>query len=413
MVKRILMIAYHFPPLQGSSGIQRTLRFSQYLPEFGWQPIILTAHPRAYQNIDHTQLEDISNKTAIYRAFAMDTSRHLSFMKRYPQILALPDRWITWWLGAVPTGLYLIKKYKPDIIWSTYPIATAHLIGYTLNRMTKTPWIADFRDPMVQVDYPSNPLTYRAYQWIENKTMSHCTRAVFTTPGTRNDYINRFPTIPESHFNLIENGYDEQSFVSAATSVDCSSGKKQITLIHSGVVYPSERDPTVFFEALSELLQQALISANTLKIIFRAPHHDRHLQQLIDRFGIGSIVSLAPPIAYKEALSEMLSADGLLILQASNCNNQIPAKIYEYLRAQRPILALTDPLGDTAGKLKEMGIESIARLDSKADIEHELLGFLTQIRENKAQIAPLDKVYSHSRKARTNELVNLLNEITE
>lgn len=410
------MIAYHFPPLQGSSGIQRTLRFAQYLPEFGWQPIVLTAHPRAYQSTDYTQLQDIPDQTGIYRAFALDTSKHLSFMKRYPQILALPDRWITWWLGAVPTGLYLIKKYKPDVIWSTYPIATAHLIGFTLNQMTGTPWIADFRDPMVQVNYPANPLAYRAFQWIENKTISHCAQVVFTTPGTRDDYIGRFPSIPKSRFRLIENGYDEQSFAAAVTFADNKpkeKERKQLILIHSGVIYPSERDPTVFFEALSDLLQQALITADTLKIILRATYHDHYLQPLIDRYGIGSIVSLAPPITYKDALSEMLSADGLLILQASNCNNQIPAKLYEYLRAQRPILALTDPVGDTAGKLREMDIESIACLDSKADISHALLRFLALIRENKAQIAPLNKVYCNSRKSRTKELTTLLKELAE
>jgi hypothetical protein len=414
MVKRILMIAYHFPPFHGSSGMQRTLRFSQYLPEFNWQPIVLSAHPRAYQSIDYTLSDELSDQIPVYRAFALDTSRHLSFMNRYSQLLALPDRWVTWWLGAVPVGLYLIKKYKPDVIWSTYPIATAHLIGFTLYKITNTPWVADFRDPMVQIDYPSNPLTYRAYQWIENKTISHCTCAVFTTPGTRDDYISRFPSIPESRFRLIENGYDEQSFASAATFIGNKSRAKaqeRIVLLHSGVIYPSERDPTIFFDALSDLLRQGLITSNTLKIIFRATYHDRYLQRLIDEYGIGTIVSLAPPIAYQEALSEMLTADGLLLIQAANCNNQIPAKLYEYLRAQRPILALTDPTGDTARKLKEMGSESIARLDSKADISHELLLFMAKIRENKIPSIPLKKVYSHSRKARTKELAILLKEI--
>lgn len=414
MVKRILMIAYHFPPFHGSSGMQRTLRFSQYLPEFNWQPIVLSAHPRAYQSIDYTLSDELSDQVPVYRAFALDTSRHLSFMNRYSQLLALPDRWVAWWLGAVPVGLYLIKKYKPDVIWSTYPIATAHLIGFTLYKITNTPWVADFRDPMVQIDYPSNPLTYRAYQWIENKTISHCTCAVFTTPGTRDDYISRFPSIPESRFRLIENGYDEQSFASAATFIGNKSRAKaqeRIVLLHSGVIYPSERDPTIFFDALSDLLRQGLITSNTLKIIFRATYHDRYLQRLIDEYGIGTIVSLAPPINYQEALSEMLTADGLLLLQAANCNNQIPAKLYEYLRAQRPILALTDPTGDTARKLKEVGSESIARLDSKADISHELLLFMAKIRENKIPNIPLKKVYSHSRKARTKELAILLKEI--
>ena len=172
MVRRVLLIAYHFPPLQGSSGIQRTLRFAQYLPKLGWEPIILTANPISYQLTRPTQLPKEFDNISIYRSFALDTARHLSLLKRYPRMLAVPDRWISWWLGAFPQGFYLIKKFKPDVIWSTFPIATAHLIGYTLSRISGIPWAADFRDPMVQPDYPTDPIIYRAYQWIEEKIQS-------------------------------------------------------------------------------------------------------------------------------------------------------------------------------------------------------------------------------------------------
>src|SRR5688500_12090283 len=188
MVKRVLMIAFHYPPMRGSSSIQRTLKFSQYLTEYGWKPIVLTAHPRAYSSTSNDQLGDISDEVAVYRAFALDTSRHLSLKGRYPALLALPDRWVSWFLGAVPMGLYLIKKYKPEIIWSTYPVATAHLVAYNLRRLTGIPWVADLRDPMTDVGYPPDPVTRRMYQWIEKKTIACCTRAVLTTPGAVEDY---------------------------------------------------------------------------------------------------------------------------------------------------------------------------------------------------------------------------------
>ena len=412
MVKRrILMIAYHFPPLGGSSGIQRTLRFSQYLPDHGWEPIVLTAHPRAYQKTDKSQLADIRDKIHVHRTFALDTARHLAFMGRYPRVLALPDRWVSWWLGAVPRGLYLIKKYKPDVIWSTYPIATAHLIGLTLSRMTSIPWVADFRDPMVQPGYPRDPLTYRAYEWIERKAIEHCSRAVLTTPGTAQDYQTRFPHIPASRFQLIENGYDESSFTSLARPGQSVTESRRIILLHSGIIYPSERDPTCFFDALSSLQKQGVISEDNLSIVLRASHHENYLQSLINRFEIGTIVSLAPPIPYKDALSEMLAADGLLIFQAANCNNQIPAKLYEYLRAQRPILALTDPIGDTAAKLNSIGIDTIAPLDSKDAIINELRRFLALLRENRAPIAATEEIIRNSRKARTGDLVDLLSDL--
>jgi glycosyltransferase involved in cell wall biosynthesis len=412
MVKRILMIAYHYPPLQGSSGIQRTLKFSQYLPNFQWQPIVLTANPRAYLRTSTDQLNEIPELVTVCRAFALDTSKHLSIKGRYPFLLALPDRWISWWLGAVPAGLNLIRRFKPDVIWSTYPIATAHLIALTLHRLTGIPWVADLRDPMTDVDYPPRPLTRSVYKWIERTTIKHCTRAVCTTPGTIALYRERFPEIPASRFILIENAYDEENFRAAEPSaVNPDLSGRPFVLIHSGVIYPSERDPTQLFEALAALLDQGYLSFENFKLVLRATGHDEYLGKLIAQHGISSIISLEPPTPYREALAEMLTADGLLLLQASNCNNQIPAKLYEYLRAQRPIFALTDAAGDTAQSLKKVGIDTIAPLDSKEEIMRALLRFIELARNNEAPLASLAQVQANSRESRCRELASVLDQV--
>ena len=392
----------------------RTLKFSRYLPEFDWEPIVLTIHPRAYSSISNDQAAEIPDQRAVYRAFGLDTSRHLSFMGRYPSLLALPDRWVSWSLGAIPMGLYLIRKYRPDVIWSTYPIATAHLIGLTLSRLTGLAWVADFRDPMTDVDYPPDRLTRQMLQWIEKKSLTYCTSAVLTTPGAIDDYKKRFPQTPASRFHLIENGYDEENFAAAeASRIKEQKTNARLVLIHSGIIYPSERDPTQFFEALAALTRQGLISHTGLHVILRATAHDEYLLRLIDQYRIGDIVSLAPPISYREALSEMLAADGLLILQASNCNNQIPAKLYEYLRARRPILALTDPAGNTAATLISVGVDTIAPLDSRNDIMRELLRFLALIKANEAPIASVENALAGSRRSRTKELSNLLDTVVQ
>jgi len=407
------MIAFHYPPLRGSSGIQRTLKFSKYLPEFGWDPVVLTAHQRAYSSIGNDQISEISKQIS-YRAFALDTSRHLSFKGRYPGLLSLPDRWVSWWLGAVPLGLFLIKKYQPDIIWSTYPIATAHLIGHSLSTLTGIPWVSDFRDPMVDEVYPFDPLTRRTHLWIERKAVNRSSQIILTTPGAIKDFEERFPQISASQFCLIENGFDEESFATAEAMItERRSQNKQLVLVHSGIIYPSERDPTPLFGALAALSQQSLISSASLKIILRATAHDSYLSELIDQYGIGEIVFLAPPVSYQEALSEMLTADGLLILQASNCNNQIPAKLYECLRARRPILALTDPAGDTATTLKNLGIDTIAPLDSKDGIMQKLLDFLTLVKENNAPVVSIEKVMRNSRKFKSKQLAAVFNRVSE
>ncbi|OWW20391.1 glycosyltransferase [Noviherbaspirillum denitrificans] len=409
MVKRVLMIAYHYPPLRGSSGIQRTLKFSRYLSEHEWSPVVLSAHPRSYASTSDDQVAEIPKEVPVHRAFALDTSRHLAIKGRYLGWLALPDRWVTWWLGAVPAGLRMIRKYQPEVIWSTYPIATAHLIGLALHRITGIPWVADMRDPMTDTSYPANPLTRKVYRWIERKTVTHATKIVCTTPGTIRMYRERFPDIPASRFCVIENGYDEENFQSAESAAKPSvSGTRPFTLVHSGVIYPSERDPRPFFEALSELLRNGRIAPGSLQVTLRATGHDGYLKELIAQHKIESVVVLAPPIPYRDALAEMLAADGLLILQASNCNHQIPAKLYEYLRARRPILALTDPEGDTASTLRAAGVRTIARLDSASDILRGLIHFLDAAAAGQADIPTVEAARNHSRRARSKELAAVL-----
>lgn len=153
MGKRVLLIAYHFPPIRISSGIQRTLKFATYLQAFGWKPTVLTVHPRAYETVSDDQLSEVPGDIVVQRAFAMDTARHLAVRGRYMGSLALPDRWISWLPAAVWDGLRLIREQRPAVIWSTFPIATAHLIGGVLHWATGLPWIADFRDSMTEDDY--------------------------------------------------------------------------------------------------------------------------------------------------------------------------------------------------------------------------------------------------------------------
>ncbi len=134
--------------------------------------------------------------------------------------------------------------------------------------------------------------------------------------------------------------------------------------------------------------------------------HEDFLRALTDKFGLAECIELLPPIPYKDAIDEMMRADVLLILQASNCNDQIPAKLYEYLRAKRPILALTDPLGDTAKVLGEVGISAIAPLYQAGLIADKLVGVLAA--PDKVTLAMVDEVVSCSRKNRTSHLASLL-----
>ena len=408
-MKQVLMIAFHFPPLAGSSGIQRTLRFAAHLPSFGWQPTVLTAHPRAYERTSQDLMSEVGPDVAVERTFALDTRRHLSARGKYPWWLASPDRWTSWRWGAALCGGSLIRRRRPDVLWSTYPIATAHVIGADYHRRFGIPWVADFRDPMAQDGYPADPRIWKAFKAIEQHTLETARWSVFTTPGAARSYANRYPRFAPN-IRVLPNGYDETSFAAVDGLMSEPLTPGAITLLHSGVVYPSERDPTCLFEALERLVSAGKFGQGRLKVRFRAPGNDAMLNELARRHGLQAVVEVLPPTEYRHALAEMLRADGLLILQAANCNEQIPAKLYEYLRAGRPILALTDPSGDTAGAVRGAGIGAIARLDSTDDIAVALDAFVEAIREGRAVLPETSAVARLERREQARELASLLDE---
>lgn len=414
-MRRVLIVAFQFPPFAGSSGVQRVLRFVQHLPKFGWEPIVLTANRCAYEHTSGELLPEIPADLVIERAFALDAKRHLSVRGRYPAFLARPDRWMTWQFDAIRRGVQLCRTLSPQAIWSTYPIATAHVVGGSIHAKTGIPWIADFRDPMVQDGYPADSKTWCNFRDIEEKTLRRSTRSVFVTEGAAHTYRARYSDLAEDRFAVIENGYDEESFATIEGTIQSiiplNPGK--LTILHSGVVYPSERDPTQLFLALRELRERNVISAANTCIRFRASSHDDMLRDLASANSLNGLIEILPSIPYHDAIVEMMRADALLLMQASNCNQQIPAKFYEYLRAKRPIVGLTDPVGDTGQAIAGVGIDAVASLESKDAIASLLATILPGLRQGIACLPDSRKVKNASRYARTNQLALLLDYITK
>lgn len=413
MNKRALLIAFHFPPQAASSGIQRTLSFSRHLGRYGWEPMVLSAHPRAYNQQNPSQLASVPSELLVRRAFALDSKRHMGIKGRYPELLALPDRWISWWLGAVPQGLAMIRQHRPQVIWSTFPVATAHLIGLTLHRLTGLPWIADFRDPMLQPSHPTSRMQRKFYGWIEHQTIMRCHTAVFTTQGAMNAYRTRFPQLPASKFTVIENGYDEDGFAPGGDqrSPVVNRAARPITLVHSGVLYQTGRDPSTLFEALARLRDAGTVDGQSLRVVLRAPGDVDVVRKLAQRLAVTDIVDVLEPVPYREALHEMLDADGLIVFQGTPFNNQIPAKVYEYFRARKPILGLVDPLGETANVLRAAGFDTVVDMDNVEQVMSTIKLFIDQVRDGQAHVASEALVAASSRDHRAGQLAKLFDSL--
>jgi hypothetical protein len=139
--------------------------------------------------------------------------------------------------------------------------------------------------------------------------------------------------------------------------------------------------------------------------------HEEFLREEARRVGVQHLLEILPPIPYREALGEMLCADALLLMQGSISNHQIPAKLYEYLRAQRPILCLADLAGNTASAVRSVGIDAIAPLDDAAAIALLLCRFARPAASPLITTPNQSQVREASRLGRTQRLATWLDEI--
>jgi glycosyltransferase involved in cell wall biosynthesis len=309
----------------------------------------------------------------------------------------------------VHAGLAEIRRGRVQVIWSTYPIATGHLIGLCLKKASGLPWVADFRDPMINGTYPADRLKRRVWHWLEPLVFQHATRCVFTTERAAELYRARYPHAADKCV-VIENGYDEDAFLD---NPPCRPAVPEgaLFILHSGIIYPKDRNPEPFFAALARLVRHPALQGRTVKVRFRAPVHDEEVAALAQRHGVADIVEIAPPIPYRQAIAEMMAADLLLVFQGSQFNTQIPAKIYEYLRTGRPVVGLVDKTGDTARQLRKFEGVALADIADPADIERVLDHWLAHPQGDGASAAfNRTAIQSYSRKAQSVALARVLSQ---
>jgi glycosyltransferase involved in cell wall biosynthesis len=373
----------------------------------------LTADPRAYDQTTTVQLGEIPASVEVTRALALDSHRHLAIAGKSLGMTAIPDQWSSWWLSAVPAGLRLIRKHRPEILWSTYPIPTAHLVAFALHRLTGIPWVADFRDIMTANDYPRKASLRRVYSWIERAVIRHATCVIHTTPSAQRMYIERYPKLSTSTCRVITNGYDEEDFASVSRpSRGELDAAEPVRLVHSGLIYVDERDPRPFFRALARLRREGIVKPDTLRVDLRGAGSDVYFPSLIRELDIGDVVHLLPRISYHEALRKCAEATALLLLQGPSCDGQIPAKTYEYLRLRKPILALTSTTGDTAQLLADCGGATVIDLLDEDALYRGLPRFLETLRGGRHSLPDPVKTVRHDRRHQAGQLAECLSEVT-
>jgi glycosyltransferase involved in cell wall biosynthesis len=353
-MSRVLMVALEFPPCHGA-GVQRTLSFVRHLPQLGWQPVVLTASTAAYRHVDESATQQWPQDVEVSRAWALDSSRHLAIGGRYLSFTASPDRYVTWFWPAVIRGLRLIRRHQPSVIWSTYPVATSHWIASVLSRRSGLPWVADYRDP-AQFLYDQRVTGSRLARHVDAKTVEHASRLIFTTGRARDLYLERYGALTADRTGVIENGFDGAAFSGLVETARDSIERPNVDVLvlHSGALYGEGRDPAGLIRAAGILGDRLAANGRRLVLRFRGISSTDAQRELVRRLGAEPYVEFSPRISFREAQQEMLRADVLVLIQSELFDLQIPGKVYEYIAARRPIVALTGMSGATAELLHEV-----------------------------------------------------------
>src|SRR5262245_35215264 len=240
-MRHALFIAYHFPPESSSRGVLRTLKHPRYLARVGSRGTVVSRDRRAYETV-HPQLEgQVPADVRVVRTPFVEVKRHLAVRGRYPSCLAIPDRWIGWWPWALAAGHRILKNDPVDLIYSTSPHATAHLIGCSLSGQAGKSWVADFRDPWYEEPpEPGTPwLTHRAARQLERLVVRRADRIVASTTRLRDTLAARYVAEPRAKFVAIPNGYDEDDFSNVGRPSTTPSD--QLLIVHAGSINASFR----------------------------------------------------------------------------------------------------------------------------------------------------------------------------
>lgn len=411
-MKNVLIVAFHYPPIGSSSGVLRTLKFSKYLPENGWIPHVLTVKEYLYPVKDYGLINDIPAQAVVHRTVALDAMRHLGINGRYPGLLAIPDRFISWFPFGTIRGLRIIKAIEISAIFSTSPHPTAHLIAGALNTLTGVPWVADFRDPWVEEPpdrMATRSLRNRIDSVLEKRVIRHADRVTVTTPNLRDDFRVRYPWVSPDKICTIYNGFDEEDFRGLEKG---GIANKRFEIVHAGLVSREYRDPGPLLQAASRLVGVGTIQSEDLQITFLgggAYVRSKHFAEQVRDLGLEKTVEVIERVGYQAALERLQRAAVLLLLQASeDTKSLIPAKAFEYLRIGRPILAITFD-GATSDLLRGMEQCYVASPDDQSALQHLLVTLYRLWQTSASSVEVSRPVSRYERRSLTAELASVLN----
>ena len=448
-MKRVLIIAYYWPPA-GGSGVQRWVKFAKYLPSNGWQPVVCTPLNPEYYSRDETLARDvppeaevlrlkITEPYGIYRRLmgkgsstdmktlvAADASNargessdgvnpisaeHKSLKQKLSlwirANLFIPDPRI-WWLGPCSRQLKkYLKEHPVDVIVTTGPPQSMHLIGRRLSKATGIPWVADFRDPWTKMFYfkhlPLTSCSLKKHLKLEKAVLDDAAAVISVSPLVQQD----FQAETSTPVHLITNGFDEDDFAEVNTGL-AEGPENKFRVVQTGL-FTADGNPTALWDVLSELCKTNVDFGNRLEIRL-AGKVDEAVAGAIRSRGMSDRLVLIGYVSHERAIAEQQSADLLLLplRREPEGKGVLPGKIFEYLAARRPVLGFGQTDGASAKVLEDSGAGVMREWDDVDGIRETVLSAF-EGRLGPDGGADLEK---YTRRALTRQLASLLNKLS-
>ena len=376
-MKKVLIITYYWPP-SGGPGVQRILKFVKYLPEFGWQPYILTPKYGEFPAIDnsltneiHTDCEIIKTNIVepgtIYKLITgmkkseaipiavLAETDSLTFSKKVTRWLRanifIPDAKIGWIPFALNKGKKLIQQHKIDIIFSSSPPPTTHLIAQKLARQHGIKWVADFRDPWTDIHYYKNLPRLKITQAFDKKLERSVLTSANWITSVSKTYINNYKSkVSHNRFSFLPNGFDAKDL----KDIDFNVYPDKFRISSMGTIN-NERNPETLFQTVNKIISTNAEFAKHLEI---------HLIGIIApgvnadivKYGLEKYVKKTNYLPHIEALKKMADA-WILLLPINNVINDLgilTGKLFEYIGSGKTILGFGNPMVDAASIVREV-----------------------------------------------------------
>lgn len=419
------MVAYHFPPM-GGGGVQRALKFAKYLPENGYHPIVLTADGGGWFSTDDSLTEgDWYKKIPVFRVTAPSVNRLFEALRpaagnpstwdglriifyRLKYFLA-PDPMISWYFRGRRTALEVARRERIDIVYTTSPPHSEHLMGIYVKKNAGLPWVADFRDAFVGDPNLTGSLKGRIkrsiYSRYEEKIINHCDHVVAVTAPIREDFIRRFGHDMETKVTTITNGFDGDDF----PRIDRRRRNDKFTITYTGAFF-GKRSPYHFITALKGLLAEHPEMNRMMRVILAGTFTGRDRALFRDP-ALSDVLTVKDYVSNRESLEYQCRSDiNLLVIgpKESEGGNQIfTGKIFEYIFARRPILALA-PHGVARNLIEEEKLGVTVDSEDVEGIKEKLLELFRMWQRRELEVHPSPHVLKrYHRRELTRQLAGI------